>query len=102
MEKQDYFSEALEIMQRIREKKNIDYGNSFGKSIDKFGFISALTRIDDKLSRIHNLLKNGKAEVTDEALEDSIIDAANYILMTREEILNRKDNNKEVKLYEDI
>lgn len=92
----DYFTDYINKMKDTRKAKNADYGNSFNKSIDKFGYVSAFSRIEDKLSRAMNLIEVGKAEVEDEAIEDSLIDAANYLIMTADDIKQRK--NKKDKL----
>lgn len=92
----DYFIDYINKMKDTRKAKNADYGNSFNKSIDKFGYVSAFSRIEDKLSRAMNLIEVGKAEVEDEAIEDSLIDAANYLIMTADDIKQRK--NKKDKL----
>jgi anti-sigma28 factor (negative regulator of flagellin synthesis) len=34
--------------------------------------------MSDKVSRIQQLIQNGKAEVKDESLEDTLLDLANY------------------------
>lgn len=92
----DYYIEYLEAMKATRRVKNADYGNSFNRSIDKFGYVSAFSRIEDKLSRASNLINTGKAEVSDEAIEDSLIDAANYLVMTAADIKERKDKNNKL------
>ena len=64
------------------KKKNSDYGNSVGDTYEKFGDISFLTRITDKYNRILSLADKGECgEVKDEALEDTILDLANYCLL---------------------
>lgn len=62
--------------------KNKDYGNSFEYCYNKFGLSSPLTRILDKTFRLENLILNGKAEVTDESISDTLLDLANYAIMT--------------------
>lgn len=65
------------------ERKNTDYGDSFGRSVEKYGLISALTRISDKFNRLESLiLKNEHAEVNDESLDDTLKDLAAYCIMT--------------------
>ena len=52
-----------EICQELTEtykKKNADYGNSFGNSLDKHGLIAGIVRMDDKMSRLISL--NSKKE----------------------------------------
>ena len=64
------------------ERKNADYGDSFGISIKKYGIIAALTRMSDKWNRLENLILKGESKVTDEAVTDTLIDLAAYALMT--------------------
>lgn len=94
--KKDYFKETLEKMQDIKTKKNTDYGNSFSKSIDKYGFISAFVRIEDKIERITNLLNSDTVLVEDEKIDDTLLDGANYMVLTLEEYKKRKDKNKPI------
>lgn len=64
-------------------KKNADYGNAFEKSMDEDGILVAKIRIGDKIRRINSLIKNnGEGQVTDERLEDTYLDLANYCVMT--------------------
>ena len=65
-------------------RKNKDYGNSFGKSVERYGLISALTRMSDKWNRLENLIlnTNGSRMVNDESLVDTLMDLATYCLMT--------------------
>lgn len=62
--------------------KNADYNDSFGRSVEKYGMIAALTRISDKFNRIENLmLKHGKCFVN-ESLRDSLLDLSAYCIMS--------------------
>ena len=70
-------------LNRIYEKKNHDYGDSFGTSIKTLGVIAAVTRIYDKMQRVISLTKaNVKPQVNDESLLDTLMDMANYSIMT--------------------
>lgn len=62
--------------------KNAKYGDSFGISVQKYGLISALTRMSDKWNRIENLIFNDDEGTDDESLRDSLIDLSAYALMT--------------------
>lgn len=69
--------------------KNHDYGNSFEKSLDKFGLVAGVVRIGDKYERLVKLTSFGdtkgeKAVVArvDESLSDTLKDIANYCIMT--------------------
>lgn len=66
------------------EKKNHDYGNSFGDTFDKLGIISAVTRISDKYNRLVSLSTKPEEErkVKDESITDTLMDMANYCIMT--------------------
>lgn len=76
------FGEILNKMETTYNSKNADYGNSFGKSLDEFGIIASTVRISDKVNRLINLTKGNKARVKDESLEDTLLDLANYAVMT--------------------
>jgi hypothetical protein len=62
-------------------RKNKDYGNSFGEQFAEWGIASAVIRIEDKYRRIKQLCMN-KAQVEDEKIEDTLLDLANYAIMT--------------------
>ena len=80
------YSEAEELANNMTDlyaRKNRDYGNSFDKSMDKFGLVVSAIRIGDKVNRLQSLIaKRGQAEVKDESLADTFIDLACYAIMT--------------------
>lgn len=78
----------------IYEQKNNAYGNSFGETFEKLGIISAITRISDKYNRLINLAIHPEINKGDEAIEDTLLDMANYCLMTYMEL--QKENNGEI------
>ena len=78
----------------IYEQKNNAYGNSFGETFEKLGIISAITRISDKYNRLVNLATHPEINKGDEVIEDTLLDMANYCLMTYMEL--QKENNGEV------
>lgn len=61
--------------------KNADYGDSFGDTFNKLGMISAVTRITDKTNRLQSLCVN-QQKVKDESIKDTLMDLANYAIMT--------------------
>lgn len=61
--------------------KNQDYGDSFGEQFKEYGEISAAIRLEDKLKRFKQLIKN-PAQVKDESKIDTLLDMANYAIMT--------------------
>ena len=77
------FDRIAAELSALYERKNKDYGDSFGRSVEKYGAISALTRISDKFNRLESLiLANEKAEINDESLDDTLKDLAAYCIMT--------------------
>ena len=64
------------------EKKNADYGNSFANSLDKHGLIAGIVRMDDKMSRLISLNSKNEQQVMDESLRDTLMDLANYAIMS--------------------
>ena len=75
------FDDVLSVLKGIYDRKNADYGNSFDKSLDEFGLVASVVRMSDKMERIKSLA-NKEAEVKDESIEDTLIDLANYAIMT--------------------
>jgi hypothetical protein len=69
--------------------KNAAYGDSFAKSIAKYGYIAALVRLNDKFERLENLILQDGQE-NDESLRDTCLDAANYFLMLAMELEKEK------------
>lgn len=67
--------------------KNKEYGNSFEKNLleyKDFGIderIIGCVRIDDKLNRIKNIIKNKDKKVQFESMEDNILDIAGYAIL---------------------
>lgn len=84
MNRVEMHREICEKLNKIYEQKNHDYGNSFGETFDKLGIISAVTRISDKYNRLVSLATKPEEErkVKDESITDTLIDMANYCMMT--------------------
>lgn len=77
------------------ERKNHDYGDSFGETYKKLGIISAITRISDKYNRLVTLctLPEEERKVKDESISDTLLDMANYCIMTEIELRKNKTLN---------
>ena len=102
MDRLGIYQYILSNLEDTYKRKNSDYGNSVGDTYEKFGDISFLTRITDKYNRILSLADKGEArEVKDEALEDTILDLANYCLLW---LVEREyaGQQKEVKPTKDV
>lgn len=86
-EKTQYsFDHITEEMFKLWQRKNKDYGDSFSKGFEEYGMVMPCIRLEDKLLRFKQLVKNGNAEVKTESIEDTLIDLANYAVMTLMEI----------------
>lgn len=75
------FTEITSNMAKTYAAKNHDYGNSFEQSLDKFGLVASVVRLGDKMNRIESLTKK-EAQVKDESIKDTLLDIANYAIMT--------------------
>lgn len=73
--------ELCHILRATYLSKNQDYGDSFGKQFEEYGELSAAIRLEDKLQRFKQLMKN-PAQVKDESKIDTLLDLANYAIMT--------------------
>lgn len=71
-------------------KKNHDYGDSFHQTFLEEGLAMARIRLGDKLSRFNTLTKSGGQQVNDESIRDTLIDLANYAIMTVMELDEQK------------
>ena len=89
------FKEITDEMIALHERKNHDYGNSFSETYSKLGVISAATRMLDKMNRVVSLVTKDKQEVNDESLRDTLIDLANYAVMTIMELDGEKPSAEE-------
>lgn len=95
----DKFERHMEIcknLNNVYRKKNHDYGDSFSDTYKKLGIISAITRITDKYNRLVSLATkpDNEREVLDESINDTLLDMANYCIMTLIE-KELEENNKE-------
>lgn len=86
--------EVCELLNSTYDQKNKAYGNSFGNTYKDLGIISAVTRISDKFNRLKTLAKNRDINCGDESIADTLLDMANYCIMTYMEL---KNDNKCVK-----
>lgn len=66
----------------VYKAKNHDYDDSFGDTYKKLGIISAVTRLSDKMNRLMSLAVKHDTQVKDEKIEDTLLDMANYAIMT--------------------
>ena len=81
-----------EELNKLYEKKNHDYGDSFHLSYMEEGMAMPRIRLSDKLNRLKTLSRAENQEVKDESIRDTLIDLANYAIMTVMEIDVKKIN----------
>ena len=79
------FKKTVDDMIKTYVAKNHDYGDSFSKSIEEWGSVAGLVRIQDKFNRAKNLLMKctETSSRVDEAVSDTLLDLANYAIMLR-------------------
>ena len=82
MDKIKKHQELCEKLHETYKQKNNAYGDSFGLSFSTWGISAAMVRMSDKWNRINNLAKHPEVDHGDEAITDSLLDLANYCLMT--------------------
>lgn len=96
MERTEQFKQIVSEMIDTYEKKNADYGNSFEKTLNKWGVNIGLARIEDKFNRVTKLLTNSCQQVNDESVEDTLKDLATYSIM----LLMWLEKDIDVNVYE--
>ena len=78
----DKFIDITKKMSDIFKRKNHDYGNSFEQSLNEEGLAASRIRMGDKWNRYKQLSRGVKVQVNDESICDTLIDLANYAIMT--------------------
>lgn len=76
------FMDITTNMAKTYAAKNHDYGNSFEQSLDEEGLAASRIRMGDKWNRYKTLSKTKDIEVKDESIKDTLLDMANYAIMT--------------------
>ena len=87
------FVSICKEMTELNDLKNMDYGDSFGKSFEEWGMTMPCIRLTDKLNRLCSLTKNFSQRVQDESIEDTLKDLANYSIMTLIELRRLKERS---------
>lgn len=82
----DLHKQICSELTALYERKNADYGDSFHESFLEEGMAMPRIRIGDKFLRFKNLSKSPERLVADETLRDTLIDLANYAILTVMEI----------------
>lgn len=78
-------SEICKELNEIFKKKNRDYGDSFHRTFTEEGMATARIRLSDKFYRFKNLTlatNSAVAYCDDESVRDTLLDLANYAILT--------------------
>lgn len=92
-EKIEAHQELLDGLHNLYITKNRDYGDSVHDTYEKYGLVSFLVRLEDKLNRARTLSKQA-AVVQDEKIEDTLLDMANYALLAVLELKGDRTDNE--------
>lgn len=79
--------EICDGLNALYTRKNHDYGDSFHQTFVEEGLAMARIRLGDKFSRFKTLSRisptdSTQQQVTDESIRDTLLDLANYAIMT--------------------
>ena len=88
--KEDIHQGICNTIHETYKVKNAAYGDSFSKVYEELGVTSEVTQISHKYHRLINLVKNPKVDDLGESIEDTLLDMANYCIMTLVEMQNEK------------
>ena len=95
-QKANKFRAIVNEMADLYEKKNSNYGDSFGQLFEELGQIAGLVPLWNKLHRATSLIKGDKNNF--ESLEDTFKDLACYAIMNLIELkASQEDENNETK-----
>lgn len=88
MDKGLRYTKIVNEMYEIYKAKNADYGDSVHDTFMKYGLLSFLVRMEDKISRLRSLTMKSKKEqkVKDESIRDTLKDLANYAILAMIEL----------------
>ena len=85
--------ELCKYLNHIYTIKNQKYGDSFSVTVQKYGIIAALTRLSDKWQRFETLILTKDPGTPDESIRDTLLDMANYCIMTVMELDQKEGIN---------
>lgn len=89
------FEDVTIALRNLYDAKNRDYDDSFAKSFEKWGLPMTCIRLGDKLNRLESFAQKKDMKVTDESVEDTLMDLANYAIMTLTEMRLAKEKKGE-------
>lgn len=78
----EHHADLCKELNDLYARKNHDYGDSFHQSFVEEGLAMSRIRLGDKFNRFKTLSRATEKKVTDESIRDTLIDLANYAIMT--------------------
>ena len=103
MNKVERHMDICKNLNKIYEQKNHDYGDSFHDTFVEEGAAMARIRLSDKLNRFKKLSReDSEQKVNDESIRDTLLDLANYAIMTVMEMDILAEEDKRVRLGEEL
>ena len=89
------FENITKEMLELYKNKNSDYGSSVNDTYKKYGMVSYLVRMEDKLNRARTLVQKQIQNVNDEKLRDTLIDLASYSVLAVMELDKEEEDVKD-------
>lgn len=78
---------VVEELHELYVRKNTDYGNTFHDTFKEEGLAMSRIRLRDKMARFRTLSRSETdPKVNTESIRDTLVDLANYAIMTVMEI----------------
>lgn len=95
MNRIEIHKQLCEQMHELYERKNADYGDSFSQLRKRYPNFVCM-RLFDKLNRLDTIIQPGyELKVSDEKVEDTLMDIANYAIMELTERQAERQKRKE-------
>lgn len=89
----DFEKRTAAILSKLHNtlaSKNQDYGDSYARSVEKYGPTVSLIRLSDKFNRYENLIMNPGESTVEETKEDTLLDLAGYAILELERLARAK------------
>ena len=93
MTKTERHMKICEEQNHLYDQKNHDYGDSFHATYLEEGMAMPRIRLSDKLNRFKMLSKGTDALIKSESIRDTLVDLANYAIMTIMELEVESERN---------
>jgi len=65
-------------------RKNKNYGDSYAQSVERYGNVVTIIRLEDKLNRLRQLMLEGDQDAVGESIDETLEDVAGYAIIELE------------------